>query len=152
MELRWAALAVIVLALGVSVPRVAGAQGFAPETDQGGSGAGLGQNYPNPFAVDTRIPFTLGDSPACTNPSRQYRVSLRIYNLLSQVVSIPVLQSGGTVAGGESLGSLMLTCGQYVAYWDGSYLNTSQPAPAGIYLYMLETDGRATAKKMFKSR
>jgi hypothetical protein len=151
MKLRWA-LAGLVLALGVSVPRVAATQGFILETDQGGSGAGLGQNYPNPFGVDTRIPFTVGDAPACTNPSRQYRVSLRIYNLLSQVVSIPVLQSGTGVAGGEPLGSLLLTCGEYVAYWDGSYLNTSQPAPAGIYLYMLEADGRATAKKMFKSR
>ena len=152
MKLRWAVLAAAALALGSSVPREAVAQGLNPLPGQSGTGSRLEQNYPNPFGVDTRIPFTVGDYPTCQDQGRQYRASLRIYNLLSQVVSIPVLQSGGSAAGGESLENVMLTCGQYVAYWDGEYLNTSQAAPVGVYLYRLELDGRVYVKRMFKSR
>lgn len=152
MMLRWAALVFSVLALGSSVPTKAAAQGFNPQTGQSGAGTGLGQNYPNPFGIDTRVPFTVGDFPTCSDPGRQYRVSLRIYNLLAQVVSVPVLQSGGSAAGGESLDNVMLSCGDYVAYWDGAYLNTSQAAPSGVYLYRLEIDGRQAVKRMFKSR
>jgi hypothetical protein len=152
MMARWAALAVTVLVLGTSVTRDASAQGINPQTGERGAGSGLGQNYPNPFGVDTRIQFTIGDYPSCTDQGRQYRVTLRIFNLLSQIVSVPVLESGGSVAGGESLESVMLSCGQYTAYWDGAYLNSSQPAPSGVYLYRLEVDGRPAVKKMFKSR
>ncbi len=148
---RWAALAGLVLVLGTSVTREAAAQGINPQPGQRVAGTGLGQNYPNPFGIDTRIQFTLGDYPSCTD-GRQYRVSLRIFNLLSQVVSVPVLESGGSAAGGESLENVMLSCGQYTAYWDGAYLHSSQSAPSGVYLYRLEVDGRPHVKKMFKSR
>ncbi len=149
---RWAALAGLVLVLGASVTRDASAQGINPQTGQRGAGTGLDQNYPNPFGNDTRIQFTVGDYPSCSDQGRQYRISLRVFNLLSQVISIPVLESGGSAAGGESLESVMLSCGQYTAYWDGAYLNSSQPAPSGVYLYRLEVDGRPLVKKMFKSR
>ena len=152
MMLRWAALAGVVLVLGASVTREAGAQGFDPQPGQRAAGTGLGQNYPNPFGNDTRIQFTIGDYPTCTDGGRLHRVSLRIFNLLSQVVSIPVLESGGSSAGGESLENLMVSCGQYTAYWDGADLNSSQAAPSGVYLYRLEVEGRPFVKKMFKSR
>jgi hypothetical protein len=149
---RWAALAGLVLVLGASVTREAAAQGISPHTGPRATGTGLGQNYPNPFGNDTRIQFTVGDYPSCTEGGRQYRVSLRIFNVLSQVVSVPVLESGGSAAGGESLENALLSCGQYTAYWDGAYLNTSQPAPSGVYLYRLEVDSRPFVKRMFKSR
>lgn len=152
MKLQRAALAIAMLAFGAAVPRVATAQGINPLPGQRGAGSGLGQNYPNPFAQETRIPFTIGDFPTCSDAGQQHRVSLRIYNLLSQVVSVPVLQSGAGVAGGEPVENLFLTCGQFVAYWDGNFLNTSQAAPSGVYLYRLELDGRPSVKKMFKSR
>ena len=150
MKQRWVAL-MLVLTLSALVPRESAAQGVSPQTDRSrGAAVGLGQNYPNPFAIDTRMPFTVGDSPACTDPSRQYRVSLRVYNLLSQLVAIPTLDAGASSAGGESTDNVLLTCGQYVAYWNGNFLNRDQSVPRGVYLYRLEVDGRPYVKKMFK--
>lgn len=153
MKLRWAALAVV-LASSALAPRSAVAQaGFPGANGDRGSGSELGQNSPNPFLSETRIPFTLGDYPTCADPSRVYRISLRIYNILSQLVAVPVLQGGtGSVAGGAPLESVELSCGQYIAYWDAKISKTGQDAAAGIYLYRLEIDGRPVTKKMIHSR
>jgi len=78
---------------------------------------------------------------------------LRIYNILSQLVAVPVLQGGtGGVAGGAPLQNVELTCGQYEAYWDAKNSKTGQSAAPGIYLYRLEVDGRPVTKKMIKTR
>ena len=71
MTSRWAAL-VMVLALGVFVPRLASPQGGgAPQPGrQRGTGLVLGQNYPNPFGPETRIPFVVGDPPKAPNRPR----------------------------------------------------------------------------------
>src|SRR6266705_3306731 len=53
----------------------------------------LKQNYPNPFNPATTIPFTLnGDLFA--NGHRP-EVSLKIYNVLAQLVAVPILQGTG---------------------------------------------------------
>ena len=84
------------------------------------TGSELRQNYPNPFNPETRIAFSVGGYPNCIDPSRQYRVSLRIFNLLAQQVAVPVLQGAAAgVSGGQSLENVFLTCGEYTAYWDG---------------------------------
>src|SRR5207244_13274559 len=63
----------------------------------------LKQNYPNPFNPATTIPFTLsGDLFA--NGHRP-KVSLKIYNVLAQLVAVPILQ--GT---GQALDNLELSC------------------------------------------
>ncbi|HVF39085.1 MAG TPA: hypothetical protein VM939_04230, partial [Gemmatimonadaceae bacterium] len=58
----------------------------------------------------------------------------------------------GNVAGGEPLDALMLTCNQYVAYWDGKDSRTQQEVASGVYLYRLEVDGKPVVKKMLVSR
>jgi hypothetical protein len=147
---RWAALA-IVLALGVLVPRQARAQGAGPPPAPGKHGTGLilGQNYPNPFGPETRIPFTVGDS-ACAEPTRTYKVSLKIYNLLAQLVAVPILQNGtiSLSGGGQPLQEMQLTCGTYTAYWNGSSIADKRTAPSGLYLYQLDVDGKTDTKKM----
>jgi hypothetical protein len=145
---RWAALA-MVLALGALVPRMSSAQGSTPVAPgKHGTGLFLGPNYPNPLVSETRIPFTVGDS-ACTDPTRQYKVSLRIYNLLAQLVAVPVLQNGTiTLAGGEPLEGVQLTCGRYTAYWNGTAIPDKRPVAPGLYLYRLEVDGQGDVKKM----
>src|SRR5213083_1368416 len=76
----------------------------------------LKQNYPNPFNPATTIPFTLnGDLFAS---GHRPIVSLRIYNVLAQLVAVPILQ--GT---GEPVDDLELSCSSafgcsYSAYWD----------------------------------
>jgi hypothetical protein len=108
----------------------------------------LKQNYPNPFNPATTIPFTLnGDLFA--NGHRP-RVSLKIYNVLAQLVAVPILQ--GT---GQPLTDLELTCGTvgsspcaFTAYWDGMVLTSQTEVASGVYIYQLVVDGRRFTKKM----
>ena len=145
MKPRWAALA-LVLALSAFAPRLAAGQGTQPGGDQS-QVAVLGQNYPNPFNPTTTIPFMVGDAPSCGDRSRLYRVSLRIYNVLAQLVAVPVLQ-GTTNNAGQPVTNVTLSCGQYTAYWDGTYLSSSREVASGVYLYRLEVDGTIKVKKM----
>jgi hypothetical protein len=153
MKHRWAAL-VIVLALGALVPRFAAAQGTAnpPPAGERSPGVELRQNSPNPFPQATTIPFSLGDPPSCSaDAGRQHRVTMRVYNVLAQLVAVPVLQSGGGGTG-QAIMNVTLGCGTYSAYWNGTYMNTSQEVPSGVYIYVLDVDGRSTAKKMIVMR
>ncbi len=144
MKRSWAALG-LVLALSAIMPRVMDAQDTRVRTSK----ATLGQNYPNPFNPETFFPFGVGDPPTCQDPNKQYRISLKIYNVLAQLVAIPVLQRGsGGVAGGQPLDNLLVSCGEYVAYWDGKVRSTGREAPSGVYLYRLEVDGVPLTKKM----
>jgi hypothetical protein len=148
MKHLWRAL-FFVLVLGVFMPSRSTAQGTTTQTG-GGQGAGLqlGQNYPNPVNQDTRIPFVIADAQGCTDSGRLHRVSLRIYNLLAQLVAVPLLQGGGNAAGGEPLDGVQLTCDQYLAYWDGKNSQTGEDVASGIYLYRLEVDGKVLVKKL----
>ena len=152
MKHLWVAL--VVLTLSAFMPGNLSAQGVSPQSGKAqGAGLELGQNYPNPFNPETRIPFSVGGGTGCTDPSRLYRVSLRIYNVLAQPVAVPVLQGGsGNVAGGDALEKLMLTCGQYIAFWDGHDEKTQQEVASGVYLYRLEVDGKPLVKKMLVSK
>src|SRR5690606_35675711 len=47
----------------------------------------LEQNYPNPVSPETWIPFTL--DPLLFSQGRTALVTIRIYNILNQVVAIP---------------------------------------------------------------
>ena len=151
MRLRWAAL-VLVLALGWLVPDVLLAQTATSSQGLEEAQAELGQNYPNPFSTDTRIPFVVGDAPQCSDPGKLHRVSLRVYNILSQLVAIPVLQGGGgTVASGQPVDNVMLPCDRYIARWDGRDASSREVTP-GAYIYRLEVDGKPYVKKMWVAR
>ena len=63
----------------------------------------LKQNYPNPFNPATTIPFTLNG--ALFADGHRPKVSLKIYNVLAQIVAVPLLQ--GT---GEEMTDLELSC------------------------------------------
>jgi hypothetical protein len=144
MKRLWGALG-LVLALTAFMPRVSQAQ----DSKSKKPGVTLGQNFPNPFNPETRIPFTLGDPPSCTDNNKQYRVTLKIYNLLSQVMKVPVLQGGSNgVAPGQPLENVTLTCGNYIAYWDGKVLDTGREAASGVYYYRLEVNGVPLLRSM----
>ena len=151
MKHLWRAL-LVVLVLSAFMPGRSAAQGIPPQSGEGhGAGFRLKQNFPNPVTEDTRIPFAVGDEQGCLDSGRQHRVSLRIYNLLAQLVAVPVLQGGvGNAGGGEPLENLLLTCStqDYTAYWDGKSSQTGVDIPSGIYLYRLEVDGKVLVKKM----
>ena len=106
----------------------------------------LKQNYPNPFNPATTIPFVL-DGQLFANGHRP-KVSLKIYNVLAQLVAVPILQGTGELAD-----ELELTCPSpqgcaFSCYWDGNVLNTGQPAASGVYIYQLVVDGKRYTKKM----
>ena len=157
MKLRWAAPCLLVLALGALVPAALSAQSTQPPPTQPPrqrpASGGLDQNYPNPFNPETRIPFTVGDFPTCSDPARTYRVTLKIYNLLAQQVATPVLVGGEAgVEGGRAIENLTLPCRRYVAYWNGKYQGTDREVASGVYLYRLEVDGRAVVRKMIVAK
>ena len=142
---RWAALA-LVLALWCLAPGSAAGQSASAEQQQprGRKAGTLGQNYPNPVNPETHIPFSL----TCNEGTGgEYVVSVRIYNVLAQLVAIPVLQDGG-----EPLENLSLPCGDYIGYWDGKVRPTGRGAASGIYIYELVVDGERSAKKMFVAK
>lgn len=88
----------------------------------------LSQNYPNPFNPTTTIKYQL---PKLSD------VSIQIFNVLGQQVSnlIKKRQQQGT----------------YELTWNG--LNDAGiPVSSGIYIYQLQTDKYATAKKMLLIR
>ena len=137
----WAA-STLVLALCVSsATPSSGQQDTQPKARKY---ATLGQNYPNPFNPDTFIPFTIDD---CNSTGGQRVVSLRVYNVLAQLVSVPELKGAS-----RPLLNLKLSCGEYLAYWNGRMLKGRRKAVSGVYVYELVVDGQRTARKMFVSR
>jgi hypothetical protein len=128
------------LGVGVAADGVLGQGSPPPQVE-------LKQNYPNPFNPATTIPFTL-NGELFANGHRP-KVSLKIYNVLAQLVATPILQ--GT---GEDLNDLELTCGTpsmgctFNAYWDGKVLKSDKEAASGVYIYQLVVDGKRFTKKM----
>jgi subtilisin family serine protease len=103
----------------------------------------VGQNYPNPFNPTTLIPFELRALPSsdrndkslsrCMQESPPVSVSLKIYNMLGQVVK--------TVFEGQ------LPAGRYELSWDGKDERGAQVA-SGLYLYQLKTGQGTVSRKM----
>ncbi len=132
--MRYFAWAVAVLGLLAVNPAQAEAQVTNPVR--------LKQNSPNPFNPETTIPFVLSEE--LWEVDRPV-VSLRIYNVLAQIVAIPVLQ--GT---GEKFENITLDwngTGEYEAFWDGKVLDTGREAPSGVYVYQIIVNGRAAGSK-----
>src|SRR5579859_5634774 len=139
-----------VMGLGLCTIAAGSARGQAPVPSQGMSKppVELRQNYPNPFNPATTIPFTLGGN-LFANGHRP-RVSLKIYNVLAQLVAVPILQGSG-----EPLSDLELSCSTpgpgtcpFTAYWNGKVLNSDVDAASGVYIYQLTVDGHRFTKKM----
>ena len=141
-----------VLAFGVFMPDVAAAQDSNLRASR--PGMSLGQNWPNPFNPTTNIPFSVGDPQQCSaNPGKLYRVTLRIYNLLPQHVATPVIKGGaGQLSGGQPIDQIMLPCNDYEVFWDGKVKRTGRDAASGMYLYILEVDGKQLVKKMIVAK
>lgn len=104
--------------------------------------ATLGENTPNPFYPATLIPFSIR-AEECTD-GQQPMVSLKVYNVLVQVVAVPVLQSGK----GEVLQNIRIPCGSHVALWDGRTLDGRTDPPPGVYYSQLTVNGVRYTRKM----
>jgi len=140
---RWAALALALALCAVPTKQAAGQEAPQPRGRKLGV---LGQNYPNPFNPETRIPFKI-EYEGC---SGMHVVSVRIYNVLAQLVAVPKLE--GEVGLNRPVANLSVPCGSYVAFWDGKVLNSGKEAASGVYLYELVVDGERSTKKAFVAK
>lgn len=134
--LAWALLS---LGLLLAAPAALNAQ-----AGQASQGVSLGRNYPNPFNPETWIPFDIPQDRFADG--HRPVVSVRIYNVLAQLVAIPVLQGSGQPL--EKLALDWNGTGSFVAYWDGKYLGSQREAASGVYVYQLEVDGQRQTRKM----
>jgi len=118
----------LLLGLLLWAPSRARAQDCSPKDK-----VALCRNYPNPFNPETFIPFRL-DGDLFTSGQKPV-VSIRIYNVLAQLVAVPILQGSG-----EKVDALALAwngSGNFTAYWDGKYQQTEREAASGVYVYQL---------------
>ena len=136
------AWAVWALGLALAAPAQIAAQEQNRQAPLSGQETGVRQNYPNPFNPETTIPFVLSEE---LWEIEKPVVGLRIYNVLAQLVAIPMLQ--GT---GEKLDELDMEwngTGAYEAYWDGRVLDTGREAASGVYVYQLVVNGRPSGSR-----
>jgi hypothetical protein len=134
--MRRFAWAVVSLGLLIVAPAVAHAQDD--------TAVQLRRNYPNPFNPETTIPFSL--SASLWDDGKPPLVTMRIYNILAQLVAIPILQQSGEVL--ENVSLVWNGTGEFSAYWDGKIRNTNREAASGVYVYQLIVDGKVYQKKM----
>ena len=139
---------VVLLLAGLVMP----SQALGQETDPPGtrdSGFRLGQNYPNPFNPETRIPFELGES--LFESGRPVRVTLRIYNVLQQLVAVPTALNHPQGNGVPVEDLQYDSSGPKEAYWDGRDLSGRQVA-SGIYYMQLIVDGQSVVRRMIVAK
>jgi hypothetical protein len=154
---RWATPALGLVAC-VLIASTAASQATEQRADRSHRGGSLGPNQPNPFSGQTTIPFSIGDAD-CATGTQQHVVTLRIYNILSQIVSVAALvdndsgDAAGAVPASRTLSNLPLACGAYVARWDGKHAPDGREAAPGVYVYQLVIDGHpAGMRKMLLKR
>lgn len=142
--LRRVACAVLVFVCLSLGSETASAQDSTPPT-RPGVGFELEANYPNPFNPETTIPFTLGEELFAGGAP--VVVTVRIFNLLSQLVAHPVALAHPAGAGVEVRGLEYTQPGRHEAFWDGTDQSGRQVA-SGIYLLMLTVNGQSGTRKM----
>lgn len=157
MFFRWALSSALgLVACLVLAPR-ARSQSAARRASEGHRRGVLRQNEPNPFSRQTTIAFRVGDD-SCPTGAEHHVVTLRIYNILSQVVAFAALPDSASAtdsapAPPRPITNLALACGSYLAQWDGKHPPDGRQAPPGVYMYQLLIDGHpAGMRKMVIAR
>ena len=83
-----------------------------------------------------------------TPDGRPAVVTVRIFNLLQQVVAYPIAL-GHPSGQGQELRQLEYTMpGQYEAFWDG-YDQAGRQVASGIYFMQLTVNGQSMTRKMY---
>jgi hypothetical protein len=134
----------LLLAGSLSPPGLRAQEGRSEGSIQPGQGFHLEQNYPNPVSSDTWIPFTLEER--LFEDSDSVVVSLRIVNILKQVVAFPVVTRGGR-ARDRVVNLVIREPGRNLAYWDGKD-PAGRTVPSGMYYGELTVNNRPTVRKI----
>lgn len=138
---RAMSVGVVLLLFAVLVPSAA----FGQQTGSGKAKFQLGRSYPNPFNPEVWIPFTLNEEAFVGG--RPAVVSIRIENILGQLVAIPAALNHPS---GDALVNQLeyTTPGEKLAYWDGLDRNGRKVGSA-IYLLRVVVNGeRAPPQKL----
>lgn len=149
---RWLGVGIFVLlALGLSYLPLFGQDVGSgnPTSDSRGRGFRLEQNYPNPFKPSTRIPFILEGE--IFEGGRTVTVSIRVFNVLQQLVAIPTTLNHPDGAGIPVEQLAYAEPGSMEAFWDGKDRNGREVA-AGIYYLQLLVNGESQVRKMVVAR
>ncbi|MEJ2626935.1 MAG: FlgD immunoglobulin-like domain containing protein, partial [bacterium] len=99
----------------------------------------LRQNYPNPFNPSTKIPITRIEYIIERGNTQKDKVTLKIYNILGQLVKDFKLSFGD------------MTVGNHSVTWDGRNYK-GIPVASGIYFYTIQQGHYATTEKMLLLR
>jgi len=110
------------------------------------SGFALGSNYPNPFSVETRIPFELFDDLFAEG--RPALVSIRIYDILRQYVASPTTLGHPAGDGTPLIDLEYAVPGRHEAYWNGLD-RSGRSVASGVYILELTVNGRSEIRRMF---
>lgn len=105
----------------------------------------LEQHYPDPVNPETWIPFTLEPSLFATRD--QVNVTIRIYNILSQVVAQPEAVDHPSGRGTRVVNLTYTEPGRKIAYWDGKD-SAGRQVPSGVYYVQLVIDDIADTRKL----
>lgn len=111
----------------------------------------IGPQQNRSFNPATTIPFRV--SGELFLKGHRPVVSLRIYNVLAQLVAIPILRGTGKALDSLALSPPAESCPttlgcKYNAYWDGYVANTGKTAGSGVYIYQLVIDGKRVTRKI----
>lgn len=137
---------ILLLALGIlSVPLYGQDAGGGPPPGGRERGFRLEQNYPNPFNPSTRIPFYL--DAGMFEEGVPVVVSIRIYNVLQQLVAIPTALNHPEGSGVPVDQLVYTVAGAQEAFWDGRDRNGREVA-SGIYYLQLIVNGESRVRKM----
>lgn len=153
MKHRCTVLLVLLLARAPAVPDLLAQQTDTTAFEEARQGEDRGlvleQNYPNPFREDTRIPFILGED--LFEEGRPVIVTVRVYNLLRQLVAIPTVIGHPTYSGQPARELTFETPGRYELYWDGRD-RSGQPVSSGIYFCQITANRSREVRKMIVTR
>jgi hypothetical protein len=105
----------------------------------------LEQNYPNPVNPETFIPFRLEESLFRNGDTAV--VTLRIYNILRQVVAIPEALDHSSGRRVRLINTGFTEPGRTIAFWDGKDA-AGRRVPSGVYYYELVVNDVSLVKKM----
>jgi hypothetical protein len=138
-------LLVLLLLAGSLSPPDARAQSRGDPPAEQESGFVLEQNYPNPVNPETFIPFRLEESLFRTADTAV--VTLRVYNILRQVVAIPEALDHPSGRRVRLINSPFTEPGRTIAYWDGKDA-AGRRVPSGVYYYELVVNDAPLVRKM----
>lgn len=106
----------------------------------------LEEPRPNPVLPAALVPFVIPEE-MCRNNSIPL-VALKVYNALGVPVATLRLRSRRA----ETLDSIRLRCGRYVAIWDGTIGGGTRVPPPGVYYLNLAVEDRLSTKKVVLSQ